>query len=216
MKKVWRIDYKKLNKENKKQVQKMIQYIQPVMNCMAYNEVMQEIVHKTIELQEQGGCFTQVFGYDVEQYCKDLIKEHPKQGLLEHLVVVMEEISLFILILSILQYIFILISPDEGEMISGIYIYSQLGNLERLGLFGLVGVLGGTSQRKILYKSSGYHITNYLLIGGSIATLDLMFVEHINQGIVQMNMPLVVGLSIGGVLFTYFIRTLVAKWALKK
>ena len=214
--KVWRIDYKKLNKENKKQVRKMMQYIEPVMNCMAYNEVMQEIVHKTLELQEQGGRFTQVFGYDVEQYCKDLIKEHPKQGILERIMVIIEEISLFVMVILVFQYIFTLMSPNEGAMIDGIYMYSQLNDLEDIGLYGLVGVTGATIGRKTVYKSISYRFMSCLIISMGFTMLDLFLRSGVNGKIVRMNMPLILGLSIGGAFFTHFIRPLVAKWALKK
>lgn len=57
------------------------------MNQIAYEKVLDKIVHKAVEEQDKNpnASIAHMFGYNEEQYCKELIKANRKKSFLEHM-----------------------------------------------------------------------------------------------------------------------------------
>ncbi|MBE6023960.1 MAG: hypothetical protein E7231_12205 [Cellulosilyticum sp.] len=217
MKKAWRTQYKKLTGKNKKFVKKMMQYLQSSnMNIIAYEEVIEENIHKVLELQEQNRRLTEVYGYDEEQYCEDLVAENKKQGLLERGLETLQIVSLCFGVLLVCQYILIAMGGEPLESVNGIYMQTSIGSLGRVGLYGGIGMLGGYLGQRMTYKGAVYRIMSVIVYAFIFVGIEELVLGMGYEGIITIHMPLVVGILLGiGVLFGR-IRRIVAKRKLEE
>ena len=109
----------------------------------------------------------------------------------------------------------ILLGMYEGAILDGIYMYHPLSDLEDICLYGLVGIIGATIGRKTVYKSISYRLVSCFIVAVLFAIFDVFLRIGVNDTILRIHMPAVLGVSIVGALFTYYIRPFVARRALK-
>lgn len=91
---------KKLNKDNRRIIMKMEQYMEArYINEIACEDILADMVGMALEYQERGEPFSEVIGNDCEAFCKELVVNSPRQSPLERVLNVFRWLILFSMLL---------------------------------------------------------------------------------------------------------------------
>ena len=85
-----------LTRENKRIIMKIEHYLESrYINQVAGKEIMSDIVGMAIECQERGDSFAEMIGSDHEAFCRELIRNSPRQHIHERILHVLHWFILF-------------------------------------------------------------------------------------------------------------------------
>ncbi len=155
---------KKLNKENRSIITKMEQYLESrYINEVAGEEILSDIVGMAIECQERNESFLDAIGGDSEAFCRELIRNSPRQSVIERLSNVLQWLLFYCALLLpglfLVELIFPKLSPAA---IDGLVYEATLSFVLKYYVFMFVLVLGWFIVRMWTYKPMKYVFGTYL------------------------------------------------------
>ena len=172
---------RKLNKENLKLILKMEQYLEShYINEIAGEEILSDIVGMAIECQERGDSFEEAVGGDSEAFCRELIRNSPRQSVIERIMNVLRWLFLYGAVLvpgfALIEVIFSNLSPAEMD---GLRYCVPLSFLLKYYIITFVLVIGWFIVRMNTYRPMKYVFGVYftvfmLLFLGTDAILKLV------------------------------------------
>ena len=162
---------KKLSIENRRLILKMEQYIESrCINEVACEDILADIVGMALEYQERGESFYDAIGGDFEGFCKELVRNSPKQSLVERILGVLRWLMLFAMCLMPGLYLIELIFPNlSPSNVDGAVFTSPTSFVFKYYGLMFVLVIGWFFVRLYTYKPMKY------VMGTYIAALMLFF-----------------------------------------
>lgn len=111
---------KKLNKDNRRIIMKMEQYIESrYINEVAGEDIIADMVGMALEYQERGEPFSEAIGGDCEAFCKELVRNSPRQSPAERVLSILRWLMLFSMLLMpalwIIELVFPKYSPSSAD-----------------------------------------------------------------------------------------------------
>lgn len=168
---------KRLNKDNRRLILKMEQYIESrCINEIACEDILADIVGMALEYQKRGESFYDAIGGDFEGFCKELVRNSPKQSLIERILNILRWLMLFGMLvmpgLYLIELIFPKYSPSE---VHGIMFSSPTSFV--LKYYGLMFILviGWFFVKMYTYKPMKYVMGTYI----AVIMLFFMFADGI-------------------------------------
>ena len=157
---------KKLNKENRHIILKIEQYLESrYINEVAGEEILSDIVGMALECQERNESFSNAIGGDSEAFCRELIRNSPRQSVFERILNVIHWLLLFSLILMPILFLVKLFFPDYSPAeISGLKFTVRLSYIFKYHIFMIVLVLGWFFVRLNTYRPMKYVIGIYIAV----------------------------------------------------
>lgn len=157
---------KTLTKENRRIIMKIEQYLESrYINDIAGEEILSDIVGMALECQERGDSFAEMIGTDHEAFCKELVKNSPKQYMHERILHVLHWLLLFATFLLpglfIIEMIFPTYSPGD---ILGIVYTVRFSYILKYYILMFVLVVGWFFVRMYNYKPTKYVFGTYFTI----------------------------------------------------
>ncbi len=171
MKKERKINPGALTKENKRIIMKIEHYLETrYINEIAGEEILSDIVGMALECQERGDSFAEMIGDDHESFCRELIKNSPKQFIHERILSVLHWFLLFAMLLLPGLYIVELALPQYSPgAVSGLVYTVKLAYILKYYILMFVIVIGWFFVRMYTYKPTKY------VFGAYFAILMLLF-----------------------------------------
>ncbi len=172
---------RRLNKDNLKLILKMEQYLEShYINEIAGEEILSDIVGMALECQERKESFLDAVGGDSETFCRELIRNAPRQSLIERIMNVLRWLFLYAAILvpglALIELLFAKLTPAE---LDGLYYRVPLAFLLKYYIITCVLVVGWFIVRMFSYRPMKYVFGIYfsvfmLLFLGSNAILNFV------------------------------------------
>ncbi len=162
---------RKLNKENNKLILKMEQYLEShYINEVAGEEILSDIVGMALECQERSESFLDAIGGDSEAFCRELIRNSPRQSWLERILNVLRWLFFYSACLMPLFCLVELVFPDWSPAeLHGLTYTAPLAFLLKYYVFMFVLIIGWFIVRMCTYKPMKY------VFGGYFAVFMLFF-----------------------------------------
>lgn len=156
----------KLNKENRRTILKIEQYMESrYINEIACEEILSDIVGMALECQQRNESFKDAIGGDLELFCRELVRNSPRQSRLERVMDVLRWLIFFSLVLFpglfIIELLFSQYAPGE---IDGLVYTVRLSFLLKYITLMLVLVLGWFMVRMFTHKPFKYVIGTYFAV----------------------------------------------------
>ncbi len=164
MKKELSASMKKLTKKNRRTIMKMEQYMETRrVNEVACEDILCDIVGMALEAQERGEDFNDVIGGDYEQFCRELVKNAPKQRWSESILDVLFWLTLFSTVLMpslyIVEVLFPSYSPSEY---SGLVFSPKVSFLLKYYAIMFFLIIGWFFVKFYTYKPTKYVMGTYI------------------------------------------------------
>ena len=171
-----------LTKENRKTVHKIEQYLESrYINEIAGEEIISDIVGMALECQERGESFSETIGSDHELFCRELIRNSPKQFVHERILHVVHWFLLFAaFLLPGLYIIELLFSAYSPGFVKGFLYTVRLSYVLKYYVIMLVLVVGWFFVRMYNYKPTKYVFGIYF----TVIILFFLFTDAILKFIV--------------------------------
>ncbi len=149
---------KKLNKENRSIILKMETYLEShYVNEVSCEDILSDIVGMALECQERNESFLSAIGGDSEIFCRELIRNVPRQSVWERIFDVLRWLFLYAAILLpgmyLIEILFTKWSPAE---IDGLLYSVRLSFILKYYIFMFVLVAGWFIVRMCTYKPMKY------------------------------------------------------------
>ncbi len=190
MDKELRLSMKKLTKENRRLIMKMEQYMETrYINEIAGEDILADIVGMALECQERDENFNNAIGGDCELFCKELVRNSPRQSWFERILNVLRWLLLFSMILLpalfVIELIFPNMSPSEHD---GLLFSSRAVFVLKYYLLMFVLVIGWFFVRMYTYKPMKYVMGSYI----AVFMLFFLFTDGIlgfffNDALIKVN-----------------------------
>ena len=166
---------KKLDKENRRIIMKMETYLEShYVNEVSCEDILSDIVGMALECQERRESFLSAIGGDSEAFCRELIRNTPRQSVWERITNVLRWLFFFGAFLLpgmfLVEILFDKLSPAE---IDGLVYTVRLSFILKYYVFMFVLVVGWFIVRMCAYKPMKYVFGTYL----SIFMLFFLFTE---------------------------------------
>lgn len=193
---------KKLNKDNRRIIMKMEQYMETrYINEVAGEDILADMVGMALEYQERGEPFSEAIGGDCEAFCRELVRNSPRQSPAERILSVMRWLVLFSMILMpvlwLIELIFPKYSPSEAN---GFLFTTGAAFAIKYYILMFILVIGWFFVRMYTYKPMKYVMGTYI----GVFMLFFLFTDGILRYIVKdckISVNIVVWvLAFGGVL----------------
>ena len=168
---------KKLSKENRGIIFKMETYLESrYINEVSCEDILSDIVGMALECQERNESFLTAIGGDSESFCRELIRNSPRQSFWERVTGILRWLFLYGAILLpgmyFVELIFAKWSPAE---IDGLYYMVRLSFILKYYIFMFVLVTGWFIVRLCAYKPMKYVFGTYF----AVFMLFFLFTEAI-------------------------------------
>ncbi len=155
---------KKLNKENRRIIMKMENYMETrSINEICCEDILTDIVGMALEYQERGELFSKAIGTDYEEFCKELVKNSPRQSVAEKVLGLLRWLVLFSMclmpVLYFIEIVFPKLSPSDY---SGIDFYAKISFVTKYYILMFVLVIGWFFVKKYTYKPMKYVLGTYI------------------------------------------------------
>lgn len=190
---------KKLNKENRSIIMKMETYLEShYVNEVSCEDILSDIVGMALECQERNESFLSAIGDDSESFCRELIRNVPRQSVWERIFDVLRWLFLYAAILLPGMYLIeILFSKWSPADIDGLLYTVRLSFILKYYIFTFILVAGWFIVRMFTYKPTKYVFGIYL----GVFMLFFLFTDAaltflIGDRIVTLN-PLVIACIFG-------------------
>lgn len=207
------LSMKKLNKENRRVIMKMEQYLEShYINEVTGEEILSDIVGMALECQERNESFSHAIGGDFEAFCRELIRNSPRQSIVERIMNVLRWLFLYAALLMgglfLIEMFFVKWSPAE---ITGLVYTANLSFILKYYIFMFVLVFGWFIVRMCTYKPMKYVFGTYF----AVFMLFFLFTELalkflVGETVVSINLLVVVMLFLVLTLLCDLIRRLSA------
>lgn len=166
---------KKLDKENRRIIMKMETYLEShYVNEVSCEDILSDIVGMALECQERKESFLSAIGGDSESFCRELIRNTPRQSVWERIANVLRWLFFFGAFLLpgmfLVEILFDKLSPAE---IDGLVYTVRLSFILKYYVFMFVLVVGWFIVRMCAYKPMKYVFGTYL----SVFMLFFLFTE---------------------------------------
>ncbi len=202
-----------LTKENRRIIMKIEQYLESrYINEIAGEEILSDIVGMALECQERGDSFEQMIGADHEAFCRELVRNSPKQHLHERILHMLHWLLLFATCLLpglfLIEILFPAYSPGN---IVGIDYTVRFSYILKYYILMFVIVVGWFFVRMYNYKPTKYVFGTYF----TILMLFFLFTDAILKFIIgnmSVNINIIVWTVTLAVLFVicYLLRRVIA------
>lgn len=184
----YRQTFKELNRENKKVLMKMTQYLNTcALNQVVYKEVRVDIAAMLLENQKRGGTSEEVFGKDYKAFCNDLVKNSPHKTISE---ILLEFVMNFSLAFAVILPIFLLLEtffPSEGNRVDGWIIFCNWNLVVGMLVCGSLGGFGSLYIQRNAFSNKIKVFTIYFIGYMLIAIALMMWLSHLYNGFVSIN-----------------------------
>ncbi len=155
-----------LTKENKRIIMKIGHYLESrYINQVAGEEIMSDIVGMALECQERGDSFSEMIGSDHEAFCRELIRNSPRQHVYERILHVLHWFLLFatFLLPGLFAVEFLMPSYFPGR-VDGLMFTVKLSYVLKYYIIMLVLVIGWFIVRMHTYKPTRYVLGTYFAV----------------------------------------------------
>lgn len=155
-----------LTKENKRIIMKIEHYLESrYINQVAGEEIMSDIVGMALECQERGDSFSEMIGSDHEAFCRELIRNSPRQHVHERILHVLHWFLLFatFLLPGLFAVEFLMPSYFPG-CVDGLIFTVKLSYVLKYYIIMLVLVIGWFIVRMHTYKPTRYVFGTYFAV----------------------------------------------------
>lgn len=154
---------KKLNKENRSIILKMETYLEShYVNEVSCEDILSDIVGMALECQERDESFLTTIGGDSEIFCRELIRNAPRQSVWERIFNALRWLFLYASILLpgmfLVEILFTKWSPAEIE---GLLYTVRLSFILKYYIFMFILVAGWFIVRMCAYKPMKYVFGTY-------------------------------------------------------
>ncbi len=155
-----------LTKENKRIIMKIEHYLETrYINEIAGEEILSDIVGMALECQERGDSFGEMIGDDHESFCRELIRNSPKQYIHERILSICHWFLLFAMLLLPGLYLIELILPQYSPGSVNALIYTVRSSyVIKYYIIMFVLVLGWFFVRMYTYKPTKYVFGTYFAV----------------------------------------------------
>lgn len=155
-----------LTRENKRIIMKIEHYLESrYINQVAGKEIMSDIVGMAIECQERGDSFSEMIGSDHEAFCRELIRNSPRQHMHERILHVLHWFILFATCLMPSLYLFEALMPKYFPgCVDGLIFTVKLSYILKYYIIMLVLVIGWFIVRMHTYKPTKYVFGTYFAV----------------------------------------------------
>jgi len=156
----------KLNKENRRTILKIEQYMESrYINEIACEEILSDIVGMALECQQRNESFLEAIGGDLELFCRELVRNSPRQSRMERVLDVLRWFILFALFLLpglfVIELVFPTLSPADVDLLE--YTVPLTFLLKYL-ILTVVLVYGWFLVRMFTHKPFKYVISTYFAV----------------------------------------------------
>lgn len=174
---------KKLNKENRRVIMKMEQYMESrYINEIAGEDILADMVGMALEYQERGEPFSEAIGGDCEAFCRELVRNSPRQSPIERVLSILRWLMLFSMILMpslwLIELIFPKYSPSEAD---GFLFTTRAAFAIKYYILMFILVIGWFFVRMYTYKPMKYVMGTYI----GIFMLFFLFTDGVLRYIVK-------------------------------
>jgi len=157
---------RKLNKENARLIMKMELYLEShYINEVSGEEILSDIVGMALECQERNESFLTAIGGDSEAFCRELIRNSPRQSRFERILNILRWLFFFSALLMpglvLVEAIFSKLSPAS---LDGFLFTAPLSFLLKYYVFLIVLVAGWFVVRLCTYKPMKYVFGTYFAV----------------------------------------------------
>lgn len=155
-----------LTKENKRIIMKIEHYLESrYINQITGKEIISDIVGMAIECQERGDSFAEMIGADHEAFCRELIRNSPRQHIHERILHVLHWFLLFAtFLLPGLFLVEVLMQDYFPGSVNGLIFTVKLSYLLKYYIIMLVLVIGWFIVRMHTYKPTKYVFGTYFAV----------------------------------------------------
>ncbi len=157
---------KKLNKENRRILLKMEHYMETrSINEIACEEILSDIVGMALEYQERGEPFSSAIGSDYESFCRELVRNSPRQSIFERILILLRWLFLYGMLILPVLYLVERIVPGftPAEIRGGIYSVPAVFLTKYFTLL-IILVVGWFFVKMYTYKPMKYVIGTYITV----------------------------------------------------
>ena len=184
----YRQTLKELNRENKRVLTKMMQYLYArALNQIVYKEVRADLAAMPLENQERGGTSEDVFGKDYKAFCDDLVKNSPHKTIKE---IVLEFVMILSLAFAIMLPIILLgetFFPSEGNRVDGWTNFCNWNLVVNVLVCGSLGGFGSLYMQRNAFGNKSKVLTIYFIGYMLIGVALMMWLSHLYNGFVSIN-----------------------------
>ncbi len=158
----WRV----LTKENRKIIMKIAHYLESrYINQVAGEEIFSDIVGMALECQERGDSFANMIGSDHEAFCRELIRNSPRQHFHERILHVLHWFLLFATFIMPGLFIVEFLMPHYFPgSVDGLIFTVKLSYILKYYIIMLVLVIGWFIVRMHTYKPTEYVLGTYFAV----------------------------------------------------
>ncbi|MBQ8254330.1 MAG: hypothetical protein IJY94_02365 [Clostridia bacterium] len=157
---------RELTKENRHIIMKIEQYLEArYINEVAGEEILSDIVGMALECQERGESFADVIGTNPEAFCRELIKNSPRQHFHERILSVLHWFLLFAMLLLPGLYLIEILFPTYSPGFVKNFEYTvRFSYILKYYIIMFVLVIGWYFVRMNSYKPSRYVFGTYFAV----------------------------------------------------
>lgn len=157
---------KHLSRENRRIVLKIEQYLETrYINDIAKEEILADIVGMALECQTRNESFAEAIGGDHEEFCRELIRNSPRQSIHERILHVLHWFLLCaMLLMPGLYLIELLFTKYSPAAVSGLLYTVRLSFILKYYLLMFVLVVGWFFVRMYTYKPTKYVFGSYFAV----------------------------------------------------
>lgn len=166
MNKERKINSRALTKENRRTIMKIEHYLETHhINEVAGEEIIADIVGMALECQERGDSFTEMIGDDHESFCRELVRNSPKQYIHERVLRIMHWFLLFAMLLLPGLYLVELVLPKYFPgSVNGLIYTVRLSYVLKYYILMFAIVIGWFYVRMHTYKPTKYVFGTYFSV----------------------------------------------------
>ena len=160
------LSLKKLTPENRRIIRKMEVYLESrYINEFAGEEILSDIVGMALECQKRGESFSEAIGGDSEAFCRELIRNSPRQSLLERILTVFIWLFFFTLFLLPALYLIELAFPQYSPAeVQGLLYTARLSFFLKYEALLVILILGWFLVRRNAYRPMKFVIGIYVAV----------------------------------------------------
>ncbi len=157
---------RKLNQDNKKLILKMEQYLEShYINEVSGEEILSDVVGMALECQQRNESFLQAIGGDSEAFCRELIRNSPRQSVIERVMNVLRWLFFFSAFLVPGLYFIELLFPKwSPATVDGLIYEVPRSFLFKYYIITVVLIIGWFIVRMFTYKPMRYVFGIYFAV----------------------------------------------------
>lgn len=155
---------KRLNKENRRIIMNIEHYMETrSINEIFCEDILTDIVGMALECQHRGEPFSKAIGPDYESFCKELVKNSPRQSIVEKVLGLLRWFVLFSMCLMPVLYLIEILFPNQSPSdYSGVDFYARVSFVTKYYILMFVLIIGWFFVKKYTYKPMKYVFGTYM------------------------------------------------------